>query len=136
MDESVKQFTKDMKLNPPSTAKQLNDAGLILGINFPDQYKEFMLNSNGAEGGIGKNSYLAIWAAENIAQYNADYEVNEFNPGLVYFGSDGGGMVFAFDNRTPETPIVTLPFESVDLEDLELCAHSFNEFLQGLYNAD
>ena len=85
-----------------------------------------MLSSNGAEGSIGKNSYLAIWSIENIAQYNADYDVNEFNPGLVYFGSDGGEMAFAFDNRSSETPIVTLPFESIDHEDLELCGYTFN----------
>lgn len=48
--------------------------------------------------------------------------------------SNGAGMGFAFDNRTKETSVMTLPFTSIDLEDLELCSSIFNVFLQNLYS--
>ena len=129
MDEHVKRLIEGMALNPPTTEGKLREAEKELGISFPVQYKEFMLESNGAEGPIGENAYLLIWPVEVLVQYNEDYKVNEYNPGLVYFGSSGGGMAFAFDNRTKETPIVTLPFISIDLEEVESCGHTFTEFL-------
>jgi hypothetical protein len=130
MDEDVKKFIDRMDLNPPTTEEFLKDVEVKLGIRLPDQYKEFMLESNGAEGNVGTNSYLAIWPIEQIVQLNEEYAVNEFTPGLVYFGSDGGGMAYAFDNRVKETPIVEFPFESINIEDAKLCGNTFNEFLQ------
>ena len=91
-----------------------------------------MLESNGAEGFIG-SSYLVIWPIEQIIVLNQAYRVSEFNPGLVYFGSDGGGEAYAFDIRTKEMPIVEFPFESIHIEDAELCGKTFYEFLQNLY---
>ena len=135
MDEQVRRFVEGMVLNPPTTEGKLREAEKKLGVCFPAQYKEFMLESNGCEGPIGENAYLHIWPVEVIAQYNEDYEVNEYNPGLVYFGSSGGGMAFAFDNRTKEMPIVTLPFISIDLEEVELYGQSFSEFLEKRYYA-
>lgn len=135
MDELVRQIIEGMELNFPATEEKIKEAEEKLDFKFPVEYKKFMLASNGAEGSNGENSYLVIWKIEDIAQYNEDYKVNEFNPGLVYFGSDGGDMVFAFDNRVDETPIVTLPFISIDLEEVELYGYTFNEFLQNLYNS-
>jgi hypothetical protein len=58
-----------MKLNPPATGKNIEEVGLILGINFPVHYKDFMLQSNGAEGNIGNNAYVAIWLSSLAFQY-------------------------------------------------------------------
>lgn len=134
-NEFIVRAAKNMTLNPPATKEMLDTAGSVLGIELPLQYQEFMLFSNGAEGCIGKSSYAVIWPNKNLAQYNADYEVNKYNPGLIYFGSDAGGMVFAFDNRTDAAPIVTLPFVSIDLEDVEPCGDTFDEFIQIMHDA-
>ncbi|MDA8146762.1 MAG: hypothetical protein M0Z27_11975, partial [Thermaerobacter sp.] len=92
-----------------------------------------MLEANGGEGMIGDNSYLVIWPAEQIIQLNEAYSVNEFTPGLVYFGSDGGGMAYAFDTKDDRTRIVELPFESIHAEDAKFCGQTFTEFLQYLH---
>jgi hypothetical protein len=134
MNEQMKRLTEKMKSRPQATEEGIEDAETELGIIFPEEYREFMLESNGAIGCIGENSYLNIWAIENIAQYNADYEVNEYNPGLVYFGSSGGGLAYAFDKRKKGTPIVSVPFQSIDLIQLEQIADTFTGFLQHLYD--
>ena len=36
-----------------------------------------------------------FWRIENVAQYNANYEVNEYASGYFGFGSNGGGEMFA-----------------------------------------
>lgn len=132
MNKNTKNFFAAEDLEPPATEEKVKEAEAKLGIVFPAEYKEFMLESNGAEGDIGENSYLAIWNIEEIVELNEAYNVNRFTPGLVYFGSDGGGMAYAFDNRSKEKPIVTFPFDSIHIEDAELCGHTFNEFLQYL----
>jgi hypothetical protein len=134
MNEQVRNLIGTMRTNPPATDEAIKEAEDELGMTFPKEYREFMHESNGAEGCIGENSYLNIWAIENIAQYNADYEVNAYNPGLVYFGSSGGGLAYAFDKRKKGTPIVSIPFQSVDLIQLEQIADTFTGFLQYLYD--
>lgn len=54
MNEQVKKLIKSMDINPPASEKGISDVELEMGINFPDQYKEFMLESNGAEAELVK----------------------------------------------------------------------------------
>jgi hypothetical protein len=129
MDENLKKLVYGMNLNVPTTREALAGLESKLRIKLPNQYINFMMQSNGAEGSIG-NSYLVIWPIENIEQLNVDYAVNEFTPGLVYFGSDGAGMAYAFDNREENTTIVEFPFESIHIEDAKLRGKTFLEFLQ------
>ncbi len=134
MDEYIKSLLGGMELNPPTTKEVMKEIEEHLRIKFPDEYMNFMLESNGAEGNVGANSYLVIWSNDQIVQLNEAYSVNEFTPGLVYFGTDGGGMAYAFDNRSDGTPIVEFPFESIHVEDAKLCGNTFVEFLQYLHN--
>lgn len=92
-----------------------------------------MLESNGAEGSIGENSYLAIWSVEEIVPLNKDAKVEEFTPGLVFFASDGGGMAYAFNKREENVSIVEIPDDSIHIEDAKLIGKTFNDFLQNLY---
>ncbi len=48
-----------------------------------------ILFSNGIEGPIGKASYLSIWPINELIELNQEYAVDEFLPGIKYFGSDG-----------------------------------------------
>lgn len=66
-----------------------------LRVKFPIDYIEFMLFSNGYEGSIGE-SYIAIWLIEELIEANESCEVEEYTPGLILFGSDGGEEAFAF----------------------------------------
>lgn len=136
MIKILKQLTNNMMLNPPTTREVLNEVEVKLEIKLPEQYVEFMLESNGAEGQVGSSSYLAIWSIEQLVPLNEEYAVNEFTPGLVYFGSDGGGMAYAFDLRGSTITIVEFPFESIEIEDAKFCGNTFVEFLEYLYQHD
>ncbi|MCL2137595.1 MAG: SMI1/KNR4 family protein [Coriobacteriia bacterium] len=135
MNERVKELVLSMDLNPPATERELNAVESELGMVFPPQYREFILESNGAEGMIGENSYLAIWSLEEIVPLNTNFKVNEFTPGLVFFASDGGGVAYAFDKRYANTPIVEIPDISIHIEEAEPCGDTFEEFLQHLHEA-
>ena len=107
-----------------------------LNINFPEQSKNFLILHNGAEGPIGEYSYLAIWKIEEIVELNEGYNVNEFNPGLIYFASDGGGMLYAFDMRNDSKFVVELPSDSVYFEEVEKVADTFDDFIEYAYNQE
>ncbi|MDR0514415.1 MAG: SMI1/KNR4 family protein [Coriobacteriaceae bacterium] len=123
-----------METNPPATDEAIKEAEDELGMAFPREYREFMLESNGAEGRIGQNSYLAIWPVEEVAPLNKVAKVEEFTPGLVYFGSDGGGIAYAFDKRVVSLPIVKFHDELIHIEEAVKIADTFTGFLQYLYD--
>ncbi len=98
-DMSYIDLMKNVDMGSVIDEKKIFNVEKRMNIEFPIGYKEFIKTYNGAEGEIGENSYIVIWKIEEIAELNNEYGVSEFTPGLVYFGSDGGGMAYAFDMR-------------------------------------
>lgn len=95
----------------------------------PNDFIEVFSTSNGYEGPIGKSGYLVIWPVEDIHRNNEEYGFLEYLPGIVAFGSDGGGEAFAFDFRNGESTVVQVPFASMSDADVEELAGSFSKFL-------
>lgn len=117
--------------NAPAVAEQIAVAERALKKSLPDDFREFLLLTNGGEGMIGEN-YVMLWSADELAEYNASYQVNEYAPGLLLFGSDGGGEAFAFDTRTTPPTVVTVPFVGMALKYAKPLAPTFTAFLEKL----
>lgn len=103
---------------------------------FPPAYQEFIELANGGAGWIGEN-YLILWPVEVLAPYNADYQVQDLAPGLILFGSSGGGEGYAFDTRPASSApapsaIVRVPFIGMELKYAETIAADFPAFLANL----
>jgi hypothetical protein len=134
MDEKIQELIGSMERNPPTTSDSITEIEEALRISFPIQYKNFMLESNGAEGCIGESSYLAIWRDSEIVRANRDLKIEEYTPGLVLFASDRGGTAYAFDKRQAQMPIVEIPDDSIHIEEAVKIADTFTGFLQYLYD--
>ncbi len=128
MEERLREIVKNLNLSDGAPEVSLNKLMESLELALPAQYVEFMKCTNGVDGFIG-NSYIQIWKVEEMTFLNDENAVNEFAPGLVLFGSDGGGEAFAFDARTEEMPIVNVPFVGMGLDVVRICAPTFNQFL-------
>lgn len=124
---------RDFQSNPPATAYVIQECEQKLGVVLPDEYKQFLQHTNGGEGPIGRESYLQLWRIDDVAAWNADYQVNEFAPGIVLFGSDGGGTAFAFDYRA-QPQVISIPF-IFEFEYAEVLGPNFDKFLVALYDA-
>ncbi|KNY30131.1 Cell wall assembly/cell proliferation coordinating protein, KNR4-like protein [Pseudobacteroides cellulosolvens ATCC 35603 = DSM 2933] len=120
-----------MELNPPCSNEIINEVEKNLKFCFPKDYLNFLLTGNGGEGWVGENSYLSLWKIDEIISLNEAYEINEFAPGLILFGSDGGLNAYAFDSRN-ESTIVEVPFIGMDLIEVKNCGSNFVEFLKFL----
>jgi SMI1 / KNR4 family (SUKH-1) len=118
--------------NPPATADEIEIAEHELGLKMPEGYRQFLIFANGGEGFIGPNSYLMLWQIGELFRSNREYEVHEYAPGLILFGSNGGGEGFAIDVREASSPVVSVPFIGMSLEEIIPLAATFDGFLEHL----
>lgn len=123
-DSLLKRFNR----NPSASPASLREFETVGSYHLPQDYLRFLSHSNGGEGFIG-DSYLILWKLEELRQLNDAYEVSQYAPGLIFFGSDGGGNAYAFDARSRNMPIVSVPFIGMQSDQIELLGTDFKSFL-------
>ena len=101
------------------------------GAEWPDQYLALLGISNGGGGPLGvEPGWFQLWPAEEVLASNRGYEVQENAPGLIGFGSNGGGELLAFDTRRGQPwPVVMVPFIGMGMDAVVEIAKDFKEFL-------
>ena len=133
MHNELNDFLDDFSGNDPVSPLELREAEQALGRRLPAEFIDLLSILNGGEGFVG-DKYLMIWSAGEIVDYSAQYDVQKYAPGLVVFGSNGGGEAYAFDYRSERTPVVKIPFVGMDLKHVREMALTFIGFLQKLKN--
>lgn len=115
------------EFNTPYIGKNIEK---INDVVLPKDYIEFMKKHNGGEGDIGE-TWLILYPLEELQEINDDYEIEEFLPGHIIIGSNGGGELYGIDNKGNYFNVPVL----MDLNDitlfgtnLELLADKINEF--------
>jgi hypothetical protein len=129
----IKELARDMVRQPGASSQHLNELrDFFNSINFspPDDYVEFMKESNGAEGNVGKKAYLAIYSVQEMREHNALSQVLE--PQLLFFGSNRGGEGYAFDLSRADKQIIAIAQEDLDRTYANDMGTSLLEFLEGL----
>lgn len=120
-----------MELREPASDGALTN--LVAEVpDLPVDYLRFLAMHNGGEGFLGTESYVNLWAAEELNLFNFEYEVAINAPGLFLFGSNGGGEAYAFDFRETSKPVVSVPFIGMDLRYARRIALTFESFLTAL----
>lgn len=133
MDDQIARMTEQLRRRPPPAPGLLDQVQATLRIQFPADYAAFMRESNGAEGWIG-GAYLSLWSLEDILSAQEELAVDEFLPDACPIGSDGGGEAYALDRRSTPMAFLEIPFVPLDIKEARICGHSFQEFLQFLYD--
>ena len=119
------------QLNAPSDPDVVDGLSDRLGIALPPDYLNFLRQHNGGEGFIGDN-YIILWKAEELADFNREYEVEEYAPGILLFGSSGGGEGYGFDTRSAGMPIVRIPFIGMERRYATAVAKDFPDLFAQL----
>jgi SMI1 / KNR4 family (SUKH-1) len=128
MNSNIQKIIRKLESNAPATQDAIKIFEKASGLELPKDYINFLLKTNGAEGFIGDN-YVIFWAMEELVELNKAYEVDEYKPELLLFGSNGGGEAFAFNKRSLPMKIVQIPSISIDLKDAIQLGYSFYDFL-------
>ena len=130
MDTIIEKLTSGLNLNHGTTVEKLHEVESRLKVKFPKDYFDFMIEADGGEGSIGDN-YLTLWKVDEIPELNEAYNIQEFFPSLVVFGSDGANEAFAFSRGRKNTAIMQVPFVGTE-DDVKKLATSFVDFLKQL----
>ena len=135
MDEQIDQIISALTKNPGATEDSINSLNELSNNRLPVSYLQLMAATNGLEGFVGEEAYLMLWPAEKIHELNESYAVDEFAPGLLLFGSNGGDMAYAFDTNSEEMPFVEVPFIGMALDQRRIIGKTLKEFFEHLRKA-
>lgn len=122
------QFPDDFVLNPPATAEEIAAAERSLDVTLPDEYRDFLSQASGGEGPLGEESYLILWPANELAEYDRGYKVDpDYAPDLLLIGTDGGNEVFAI--RAADGSFVAAPLIGMSADAVRPRGSNLSEFL-------
>ena len=82
------------KFNTPYIGEMIEKINEVV---LSKDYIEFMKKHNGGEGDIGE-TWLILYPLEELQEINDAYEIEEFLPGHIIIGSNGGGELYGIDN--------------------------------------
>jgi hypothetical protein len=91
---------KDAKFYAPASTQEIGHAERDLGVEFPPELRELLLETNGAS---AHYSSPFVWPVEEIVEQNKHFRANKsfkelympFND-LLFFGAEGNGDQFAY----------------------------------------
>ncbi len=96
-------------LDPPADKRLVDELSSALESVLPCDYLDFLRQHDGGEGFVGER-YIIFWKASELVDFNREYQVEKYAPGIFLFGSSGGGEGYGFDTELAELPIVRIPF--------------------------
>ncbi|MGC6371151.1 SMI1/KNR4 family protein [Pseudomonas sp. S2.OTC.A_B10] len=106
------------QLNGPAEPDFVDSLNTTLGVELAQNYLDFLKAHDGGEGFIGDH-YMVFWEAQELADFNREYEVETYAPGIFLFGSDGGGEGYGFDTNEASMPIVRIPLIGMERQYAE-----------------
>jgi hypothetical protein len=131
--DDIPRIVSGLRRHRGATEDVIADTENRLKEKLPTEYVQFVKLSNGGDGCIGGNAYVMLWGVDELPAMNQSYEVEKNAPGLLIFGSNGGGEAYGFDTRTPQRPIVEMPFIGMSWDLARPMGATFRDFLERLY---
>ena len=99
-----------------------NEITEINGIKLPWQYIDFMKKHNGGEGDLGE-TWFVLYRLEELQEVNDEYRVQEFLPGHILIGSNGGDEFYGIDKDGNYFNVPSLMCE----DDITLLGDDFDQ---------
>jgi cell wall assembly regulator SMI1 len=116
-----------------ATEQELAAAAAALGIQLPEDYRAVMRRTNGGECDFGE-SWIVLQSLEAAIERNTTFKAAGFPP-FIFFGSDGGGMGYAWDLRAERhSRYVVVPFIVPEDDAVIPCGDTLEEFLSVLHD--
>ncbi|MCB2355749.1 SMI1/KNR4 family protein [Clostridium estertheticum] len=123
----------DLKYEP-ATLEEIERIQKEFNMIFPEDYKGFLLYSNGADGEVGNNQ-LVVWDIQQIIDFFNEllkYMGEGDIPDILIFASDGATQGYGFIGENGKTSIISVDLDAIDIDYSEFCGNTFEEFLKHL----
>ncbi len=128
---AVRYSLTEGQFNAPAESAVVDGLSAGLGAALPKDYTDFLKEHNGGEGFI-RDSYIIFFKAEELADFNREYEVEKYAPDILLFASNGGGEGYGFDTEDPAMPIVRIPFIGMNRQSAETIARELSDLFSRL----
>jgi hypothetical protein len=134
------EYFRDERLRPPASEADLAQLEQDLGFRLPDDYRAFLLVSDGYNGYVGVEGYADLWSSRRLASDNEGYEVRS-NEGyearsyvaeLMLIGSNGGPTAYGIDRHDGRPWFVSIPFVPMQRNEIRRLGAAFTAFLAAL----
>ena len=96
------------------------------GITFPEDYKAFLLQSDGYNGPVGRG-YLSLWSIREFSSGNSGYELGDDMGGIFYIGSNGGPTAYGVDWSTGGPIYIAVPFAPAERGEVRVLGKTFSK---------
>jgi len=116
---------------PPATNTQIKELESKLECALPQDYKDFLLTTNGFDGFIG--DFYAVFEPVDKIFECTENNCSEFFPWAIYIGSNMNLEMFVIDKRTNPYTYGLLPFIADD-EDFIPLSNDFESFIKRLFD--
>lgn len=124
MKQIIERIKQSWYSNPPCNQQVMLSLENLFPL--PNDYKEFMLWSNGGEGNIG-SQYLSLWKIEDVMQQNNDYQIQKYlSEKSLAIGTDGGDNCIGFYFGESIT-LFLQPLGDLDLSENRFLSSSFTD---------
>lgn len=130
----LNQLLEQCDRNPPASPADYDAMIAAIGHTLPADFRSLLLFADGAVGAIGENGYINLESTKTIPEMNRGLQLAEFLPGLISFGSDGGGMGYAYDTTKVPMPIVSFPHDWMDPCQVRHVSDTFIGFLRKAFD--
>lgn len=136
MSKAINLVAGSWHREPPATEAKLSQAESELGVVFPEDYREFLLWSNGGEAKVG-DAYFSLWRVDDIKKRNMSASIAKYMSSLFLgIGTNGGDECYALDYSIdinfPKFAIV--PLGDLDHESKFIIASSMTEAFEKALN--
>ena len=128
MDDETEQLLKNVTRRPPATPEALERLAVKAQVALPEDYRAFMVTSDGGEGDVGE-TWLELWPVQEIEH------VLGLGPPIyedvVLFAGDGANVVYGFD-RSRQGEIVEGDWIGLGRDELIQHGRTFVAFLRSI----
>ncbi|WP_430450788.1 SMI1/KNR4 family protein [Rhodopirellula europaea] len=117
------------------TQAEIDDFVAACPKNLPQSFVDFHRQHGAVKMNIESigSGLVWMWPLQQILQCSDEYGFDEFAPGLLGFGTDGCGELYAIDIRDQGTGVVgDIPATSLQWDDFRELSPSFDDFASKL----
>jgi len=119
------------EFNSPATDVQILQLENQLQIILPNDYKDFLKQTNGFEGLV--NEFVVDFDSTDKIYQSTQDTCAQFFPWAVFIGTNGNLEMFVIDKRQTPFQFGLLPYIADDNDFIPL-GDTFEKFIQRLYN--
>jgi len=126
MDQKLLALLKDVRLAPRGAPRARLDGSAL-----PQDVKDLLAEHDGGSGTVGGQP-LVLWSAAQIDEEGEAQEVTRATPGLLLFGTDGGGEGYGYLPRLRQGRYGRISLLAAGPHEFESLGDSLADLLQAV----